>query len=129
MNVNGHYQPVAAHVLRRWELRQKFDGYLVMMMVFMSLLPVVNFVSSPGVGSACVMGLFLVGLGVACARLVISAAKVVEIHHRACIPQGTLAADILSRSETQWTSNVLAPNDKSQAAIRPQLIPESGNLN
>jgi hypothetical protein len=79
MKLNEHSRLGAAFALRRWRSRQKFDGYLLTTMVFIALPPVLSFVAAPDVGAACLMGLFLIGLAIACARLMFSAAKVVEI--------------------------------------------------
>jgi hypothetical protein len=78
--------------LKHWQSRQRNDGCLASILVFVSALTTLRFVFSPGAGTAFVMGLFLLALVVSCLRLLSSAAKVVEIR-KALFP--TLPSDII----------------------------------
>src|SRR5215831_14957819 len=65
--------------LRQWQARQRNDGCLTAILVFISLLATLRFVFSHSTASAFVMGLFLVALVAACLRLLHSAARIVAI--------------------------------------------------
>ena len=64
--------------LRQWQARQRNDGFLTAILVFISFLATLRFVFSHSASSAFVMGLFLLALVVSCLRLLASAAWVVE---------------------------------------------------
>jgi hypothetical protein len=83
--------------LRVCQSRQEADGSLASMLVVASLIPVILFFVSPGPASAWVMGIFLFALGLACLRLVNSAAMVIRIREaqRPRIEPEILDAEIL----------------------------------
>ena len=85
--------------LARWQLRQRFDGALLAMMVLLTVFPVVNFLVSPGPGPAWVLALFLSGLGIAGVRLLGSAAKVAEISRLIYTPAAASDAEGMNRFE------------------------------
>jgi hypothetical protein len=80
-SVNTQLEPELTRALRQWQMRQKSDGSMVSLMALVTLFSVFNFLALPGGGSAMVMGLFLFALGMACQRLLTSAAKVVAIRN------------------------------------------------
>jgi len=94
--------------LWRWKSRQKCDGYLVLGMVIITLFPYANFLVSPGAATKLIMGLFLVGLVIACVRLLNSASKVAELRKLIWSSHETFGAVSLSYSEIQ-------PDSASQA--------------
>jgi Na+/H+ antiporter NhaB len=95
--MNTQPKPELTRAFRQWQLRQKSDGSMVSIMALITTLPVVNFLASPGVGSAMFLGLFLFALGTACRRFFVSTAKVVAIRNTAG----------WGHSETQVNANVL----------------------
>jgi hypothetical protein len=104
-NMNTQPKPELTRVFQQWQSRQKSDGSMVSIMAFITTLPVVNFLASPGVGSAMFMGLFLFALGTACRRLLMSTAKVVAIRN----------SGRLGHSQTHLNAEVL--NEESK--LRP----------
>jgi len=80
-SVNAQPKPELTRAFRQWQLRQKSDGSMVSIMALITLITVVNFLAAPGAGSAVFMAVFLLALGMACRRLLISAAKVVAIRN------------------------------------------------
>ncbi len=70
------------HALKDWQSRQRADGNLAAVLVLASIFPTVYFLCAPSPVTASVMGLFLCALGIACFRLLNSAAQVVEIRDR-----------------------------------------------
>jgi hypothetical protein len=64
-----------------WELRQRTDGLVAAVLVVVSVIPVLRFLLSPAPVPAGVMGVFLLALGIACVRLLRSAAMVVRIRN------------------------------------------------
>lgn len=69
----------ARRALQICQSRQRADGRLVTVLVIAAVVPTLRFVFSPSLGSAWVMGIFLFALGMACLRLLNSAALVVSI--------------------------------------------------
>jgi hypothetical protein len=101
-SVNAQPKPELTRAFRQWQLRQKSDGSMVSILALITLFPVINFLASPSANSAMFLGLFLFVLGMACRRLLISAAKLVEIRNTAG----------LSHSETQLNSAALDAEPK-----------------
>ena len=62
-----------------WQARQKADGCLASVLVVAAFVPMARFFLSPSPASAWVMGIFFLALGMACVRLLNSAARVVRI--------------------------------------------------
>jgi len=71
---NGSYRSA----LEVWEARQSADGTLVSVLAIATVFPVGRFLFAPGAASAWVMGIFLLAVCMACARLLNSAAMVVR---------------------------------------------------
>jgi hypothetical protein len=69
------------HALRIWQFRQKTDGHLALLMVFVTAIPVLHFFFTPSPATAGVMFCFLLALGAACLRLLNSASMVVRIRN------------------------------------------------
>ena len=101
-SVNAQSKTELKRAFRQWQLRQKSDGSTVSILTFVTLFAVVNFLASPGAGSAMFMGLFLFALGTACRRLLISAAQVAAIRN----------TEGLSHSEIQSDLRAFAPEVK-----------------
>jgi hypothetical protein len=82
--MNEHSEIELRRALGTWQARQRMDGYVAAVAVFLSVFPVLHFLVSPGRANAWAMGLFLLFLSIACLRLLRSAAKVVAIRSTLC---------------------------------------------
>jgi hypothetical protein len=107
-SVNAQLELELTRAFGQWQLRQKSDGSRVSILAVITLFSVVNFLAFPGGGSATFMALFLFALGMACQRLLASAAKVVAIRN----------SRNFSFSETQLNSAALA----SELKLRPLAL-------
>jgi hypothetical protein len=65
--------------LKYWQAQQQNFGYLMWIALGISVLPIVDFLLSPTVGSGLLVSLCLLGLTIACLRLLHSAARVASL--------------------------------------------------
>jgi hypothetical protein len=116
----------ARHVLQIWQSRQTCDGVLVAVLAIASAVPAFVFVFAPAAGTAGVLALFLFALGLACARLIDSAARVVRIRgsfRREPLPE-IIEAEILDVYEHPGALYAATPQSASAFWIAsPQRRP------
>lgn len=115
--------------LRRLQAPQKSDGVVLMAVVFLSLFLLGNFLFAPGAASAVIMGLFLCGVGFACARLLNAAAKVVEIRRSLATSLVVSGAAMCGGSQAQPGATQAVFNNGPQSLPLTEWLGGSEHLN